>query len=94
MGITFRIIPDSATVVVDGRELAPGVVSIPHVAAGETHSVVVRAAGYQDEVLQVDDTVSGSVDVVLTLLATDKAASPPDDAKKRHKGSTLPANPY
>ncbi len=63
--ITFKIVPDDAILIVDGKELAPGARTIPRPAPGAVVSVVVRAAGHHDEPLRIDDGVPAIVDIWL-----------------------------
>ncbi len=64
--ITFRVVPATATLVLDGRVLPPTQRTIPHFNPGATGILVVRAHGYQDETMTLDDSVGGVVDVVLS----------------------------
>jgi serine/threonine protein kinase len=78
--ILFRVVPESAALFVDGERLADGVRSIPRVAPGRVETVIARAAGYEEEAISLDDTVSGRVDVVLTPSTPTSQVSEPDGA--------------
>jgi hypothetical protein len=99
--VTFRVLPESAILVVDGAPLASGARSVERPATGKTLAIVVRAPGFTDESLTLDPAAPESVDVWLT--EKKKAATP----GRAHEGSgegsgatparppdTLPANPY
>jgi serine/threonine-protein kinase len=101
--VTFRVVPDKAVLVVDGTTLPASTRSVARPAAGKPVKVVVRAEGYEDQTLTIDDAAPASVDVWLT--ETHGAASPPrkPPSGAPHAGSpppasapteALPANPY
>jgi hypothetical protein len=99
--VTFKVVPEKAVLVVDGTALAASARSIPRPSAGKSVKVVVRADGYEDQTLTIDDAAPASVDVWLT--ETHGAASPAHKpAGASHTGSApasapteaLPANPY
>jgi serine/threonine protein kinase len=76
--ISFRVSPASATLFVDGKPLASSTSparTMPRLAHGRTATVVARAEGFDDETMQLDDSVSGSVDVVLTRHDTKPAVA-------------------
>ena len=64
--IEFRVVPTSATLYVDGRALPAASRTLSRVEPGRSVTVVVRADGFADETMQLDDSVHGTVDVVLT----------------------------
>jgi hypothetical protein len=64
--IAFRVVPASATVYLDGHAVPSSGRLIPRLEPGRTVTATIRADGYLDETLHLDDTVNGSVDVLLT----------------------------
>jgi hypothetical protein len=101
--VAFKIVPDKAVLVVDGGALPVATRSLPRPAPGTTVKVVVRADGFEDQALTLDETAPASVDVWLTESAP-AAGATPTAAKKSpgpaHPGGgtapseALPANPY
>jgi len=64
--IAFRVSPTTATLFVDGQPLPPPGRTLPRVEHGHTLALLVHADGYEDERMQIDESVHGTVDVVLT----------------------------
>jgi hypothetical protein len=95
--ILFKVVPDKAFLVVDGKALDPTVRSIPRPAAGKPEQVIVRADGFEDQPFTIDDAAASSVDVWLN-----PAAPKPSGASRHSSGDgttkpppeALPANPY
>jgi hypothetical protein len=84
----FKVVPDEAHLVVDGKDMDPSVRSIPRPKPGQSVKVVVRADGFEDEPLTIDDSAPPSVDVWLSPVAKKeppKAAAPaaPGDGPQR-----------
>jgi len=67
--ITFRVAPSAATLYVDGQALPSGDRTISRFPRGRTATLVVRADGFEDETMRLDESVHGTVDVVLTARA-------------------------
>jgi hypothetical protein len=100
--VAFKIVPDKAVLVVDGGALPATTRSLPRPAPGTTVKVVVRADGFEDQALTLDEGAPASVDVWLTESAPSGVAAP---AAKKATGAShpsgatspseaLPANPY
>ncbi len=64
--ITFRVVPSTATLSVDGQPLPPPGRTLPRIQHGHTATLVAHADGYDDERIQVDESLRGTVDIVLT----------------------------
>ena len=98
--IAFKIIPDKAYLVVDGKPLAPTVRTLDRPAHGVTRTLVVRADGYDDQTVSIDDTAPASVDVWLDVVAKKSGSSskgsqgPANDTSNGKPPEALPANPY
>jgi serine/threonine protein kinase len=78
-------VPDGATLVVDGMPLPNGVSFVPRPKQGERVSVIVRAAGYDDATIALDETTLSPVDVTMRPL---------EKKRPRHSDPAIPANPY
>jgi len=63
--ITFKVVPDDAILLVEGKELAPNARTIPRPAPGTIVNVTIRAPGHQDEPLKIDDGVPATIDIWL-----------------------------
>jgi hypothetical protein len=59
------VVPDTAWIVVDGTALAPGEHSVDRPGKGHAVSVVLRAPGYEDTTLAIDDASPATLDVTL-----------------------------
>ena len=101
--ITFKVIPGEAYFVADGAALAPTVRTLDRPARGVTRVLIVRAEGYEDQRLTIDDAVPASVDVWLNALPKKGAtsgktasspSSPVSDTSSVPPPEALPANPY
>jgi serine/threonine protein kinase len=100
--ILFKVVPDEAILVVDGAPLAAGMRALPRPGAGDPRHVIVRAEGFADETLTIDESAPASVDVWLTPLKKDaKPAEPrptetraPAPSPVKKATNALPANPY
>jgi hypothetical protein len=98
--ILFKVIPEKAYFVIDGQSLAPTVRSLDRPAVGTPKTLIVRADGFEDQTLTLDDTAPASVDVWLNAVAPKKSSggskapsgSPGDSTSA--KPEALPANPY
>jgi hypothetical protein len=73
--LAFRLTPAEAALIVDGKELAPDVRSVPRPAMGMTVTVVARAKGHEDSAVQVDYFTTSPLE--LTLKPTGAGAAPP-----------------
>ncbi len=74
-------IPDGAAILVDGVALGDGAHALPRPRPGQTVSLVVRQAGYDDAVLSLDASTSSPVLVTLRK-------------HRHHNEPAIPANPY
>jgi serine/threonine-protein kinase len=74
--IAFDVTPPDAVLVIDGVPLDPSVRTIPRPPVGTEETVVVRAEGYADRTLRINDTAGVRVGVRLVR----KAASDPAGA--------------
>jgi serine/threonine-protein kinase len=95
--ILFKVVPDKAFLVVDGKALAPSVRSIPRPAAGKPEQVIVRADGFEDQPFTIDDAAASSVDVWLNPAASKPSGSPhhsSGEGTPKPPPEALPANPY
>jgi hypothetical protein len=98
--IVFKVIPEKAYFVVNGESLAPTVRSLDRPAAGASKTFIVRADGYEDQTLTLDDAAPASVDVWLNALppkkssGSSKATSGASGDTPAAKPEALPANPY
>ena len=97
--IAFKIIPDGAFLVVGGEALAPTVRSLARPSPGASEKVIVRADGFEDQTLTIDDTAPASVDVWLNQKQKKPSghAGHGDDGTGTGSGKAqeaLPANPY
>jgi serine/threonine-protein kinase len=100
--IELRGLPDVAIVWVDGKPLAAGVRQVPRPAHGATNEVVVKAPGFADETIKLDETTASSLEVALTLQQTTQTASPNTNTNAvtqptgtaSSKKNMLPENPY
>jgi hypothetical protein len=83
--VVFAVTPDSAVLIVDGVEQAPGVRSVTR-KPGQSITVIVRAPEHEDAQVQVDDLlVNKTVAIKLTPVRKHR------DGKRTEP---LPANPY
>jgi hypothetical protein len=64
------VVPSTAKLFLDGRALPDAERTLPRLPPGRTAILVVRASGYADETLRLDDSVTGPVDVVLSTQQT------------------------
>jgi serine/threonine-protein kinase len=85
--ITFKVVPDSAILIVDGAELEAGARAIPRPPPGKVVSVTIRAAGHQDEPLKIDDSVPTTVDIWLQPVG---ASAPQKPSMPTGPGSPVP----
>jgi serine/threonine-protein kinase len=95
--IVFKVIPDKAYFVLDGSAAEPTVRTLDRPAAGATRTLVVRADGYVDQTLTIDESAPTSIDVWLDALpkkSASQAKGPPSDATNAKAPEALPANPY
>jgi hypothetical protein len=95
--ILFKVVPDKAFLVVDGKALDPTVRTIPRPAAGKPEQVVVRADGFEDQPFTIDDAAAASVDVWLNPAASKPSGSShhsSGDGTTKPPPEALPANPY
>jgi serine/threonine-protein kinase len=105
--ILFKVVPDKAVLVVDGKPLDETIRSIPRPPTGTTEHVLVRADGFEDQSFTIDDSAAASVDVWLNPAAkkssgashTGASAAAPATDPGSNTGSkpppeALPANPY
>jgi serine/threonine-protein kinase len=95
--IVFKVIPDKAYFVVDGSATEPTVRTLDRPASGSTRTLVVRADGYVDQTLTLDDSAPASIDVWLDAVpkkSASQAKTPPSDATSTRAPEALPANPY
>jgi len=107
--VELRGLPEVALLYVDGKPLAPGVRQVPRPAKGQTTEVVVKAAGFADETVKLDEGSPSSLDVALTLQQTapaqpqtptnnQNAVTPsvtqPSGSASAKKPAALPENPY
>ncbi len=97
--LVFETTPPDAVLVVDGRELAADVRTIPRPAAGVTVTVVARARGYEDATVLVDYFTTTPVHLPLRAAppeAPRPAVSAPQTRPRRSRPSSpsLPENPY
>jgi serine/threonine-protein kinase len=72
--IVFKIYPENAVLVVDGKEMDKDVRAIARPEAGAKLEVVVRAEGFKEQSFSLDDATASPVDVWL-VDATQAAAS-------------------
>jgi hypothetical protein len=73
--LAFRVTPPEATLIVDGKDLAADVHTVPRPAMGMTLTVVARAKGYEDSAVQVDYFTTSPLE--LTLKPSGAGAAPP-----------------
>jgi serine/threonine protein kinase len=85
--VTFRVSPESAVLLIDGVEQASGVRAMTR-RPGEATTVIVRAPGYEDETIVVDDAFPNKVVVTLSAVHRRRGDVP------RKGNDPLPANPY
>ena len=64
--IEFQVMPEEAVLIIDGASLPANARSIPRPPKGTIVTVVVRAPGFQDEEVKIDDGVPAQVPVILT----------------------------
>ncbi|HEY2513252.1 MAG TPA: protein kinase [Polyangiaceae bacterium] len=64
--VAFTVTPPHAFLVIDGTPLEPAVRTIPRPPAGATETIIVRADGYADRELHIDDSVTEPIEVALT----------------------------
>lgn len=92
--IAFTVTPAEARILMDGRELGPGVRTIPRPTAGKTVPLVVHAPGYKDSTVLVDSSTVSPVLVTLEKIEVAVAppgadpAPPPDAPKPTPKAAT------
>ncbi len=94
--VVFRVIPGTATLVVDGVALPLSVRAIARPTPGSLQKVTVHADGYEDQTLTIDETAPAAVDVWLNepAGATRKAGAPRGGAEASGKPpDALPAFP-
>ena len=107
--VAFKVVPKQAFLIVDGAALATDVRSIARPPAGKSETVIVRADGFDDETLKIDETAPASVDVWLTpKKSAGKGRDPKGNERQGQAGpapssgpagakkgaEALPANPY
>jgi hypothetical protein len=85
--VMFHVSPDNAVLIVDGAEQAPGVRAVTR-KPGTPVVVIMRAPGFEDATVTIDDAYTNR-SVVVALRPTKRRAS---DPPKRN--DPLPANPY
>jgi hypothetical protein len=86
--IIFKIVPDEANLVIDGAPQDARVRAMARPSTGESRRVVVRAPGFADETLTIDDTAAASVDVWLTP----KTAPPEAKAARERPSHATPVH--
>ena len=64
--VTFKVIPEEASLVLNGTALPLSARSIPRPDPGASQKVIVHADGYEDETLTIEDSSPASVDVWLS----------------------------
>jgi len=63
---TFRVVPANATLYLDGQPLPASARTVPRFEHGRSATLVVRADGFEDETMKLDESVRGTIDVILT----------------------------
>ncbi len=65
--IELKGLPSDAVVSVDGKPLGAGVREIPRPDNGQPKELVIKAAGFADETVKLDETTPSSLEVAMTL---------------------------
>jgi serine/threonine-protein kinase len=65
--IELKGLPSDALVSVDGKPLGPGVREVPRPDKGQAKELVIKAAGFADETVKLDETTPSSLEVAMTL---------------------------
>jgi serine/threonine-protein kinase len=74
--IELRGLPADAVLYVGGQALAPSVRVVPRPDAHATVDVIIKAPGFADETVKLDETTPSSLEVALTLQSADESAGP------------------
>ena len=85
--VTFRVVPETATLVANGSPLPAGERAVPRPLAGALQNVTVHADGFEDQTVTLDESSPTFVDVWLDEKAN--AARPAGDAA-RHESERAP----
>ncbi len=100
--IELRGLPDVAVLYLDSKPLAQSVREVPRPAKGVTTEVVIKAPGFADETVKLDETTPSSLEVALTLQSqtnsnsnttTNNTTFTPAGSASAKKPA-LPENPY
>jgi serine/threonine-protein kinase len=65
--IELKGLPSDAIVNIDGKPLGAGVREIPRPEKGQVKELVIKAAGFADETVKLDETTPSSLEVAMTL---------------------------
>jgi len=92
--IELKGLPSDAVVSVDGKPLGAGVREVPRPEKGQAKEIVVKAAGFADETVKLDETTPSSLEVAMTLESPKSTATTaPTETTQQTTTATTTAAP-
>lgn len=90
--ITIRTVPaEGVTLELGGSALKPGANRVPKPLPGTTRRLIVRAEGYEEQVVNLEPETPSVIDVVLNAKTAEKASDAPAATKPAEKPQEKPA---